>query len=183
MALKATICKAELNISDLDRHYYAHHTLTLARHPSETDARMMVRLLAFACHADDRLTFTKGLCVNDEPALWRKSLTDEVELWIEVGQPEEKRLRQACGRARQVVVYAYGGRSIDLWWTQLRPAAQRLDNLTVVALPEGTETALAQLAQRAMALDCTLQEGQIWFGDGATTLTIEPHFLQRAEGG
>lgn len=180
MALKATIFKAELEIADLDRHYYAHHALTLARHPSETDARMMVRLLAFARHADDRLTFTKGLCVDDEPALWRKSLSDETELWIEVGLPDEKRLRQACGRARQVVVYAYGGRAVDLWWTPLREAAQRLDNLTVVALPEGTETALAQLAQRTMELNCTLQEGQIWFGDAAATLTIEPRLLQQA---
>ena len=182
MALKPTICKAELDLSDLDRHYYARHALTLARHPSETDARMMVRLLAFAHHADDLLTFTKGLCVNDEPALWRKSLSDEVELWIEVGQPDEKRLRQACGRARQVVIYAYGGRSVDLWWASLRAAAQRLKNLTVIALPEGTETGLARLAQRTMELNCTLQEGQIWFGDATTILTIEPRCLQQAEG-
>ena len=115
MALKATIFKAQLQIADMDRHYYAEHALTLARHPSETDERMMVRLLAFALNADESLEFGKGLSNEDEPALWRKDLTGVIEHWIEVGLPDEKSLRKACGRATQVRLYTYG-RGAAKWW-------------------------------------------------------------------
>ncbi|HWS25207.1 MAG TPA: YaeQ family protein, partial [Xanthomonadales bacterium] len=116
MALKATVYKAELQISDLDRHYYETHTLTLAQHPSETGERVMVRLLAYALFAADDLDFGRGLSSDDEPDLWRKSLTGEIEQWIYLGQPEEARIRKACGRAREVVVIGYSGRSFSLWW-------------------------------------------------------------------
>ena len=99
MALSATICKADLNIVDMDRHYYQQHSLTVAQHPSENDERLMIRLLAFALHADEFLSFTKGLSTDDEPDLWQKSLSGEIELWIELGLPSEKRLKKACGRA------------------------------------------------------------------------------------
>src|SRR5690242_18259904 len=105
MALKATIFKADLNIADMDRDYYGDHALTIARHPSETDERMMVRVFAFARHAHERLQFTKGLSADDEPDLWQKSLSDEIELWIDVGQPDEKRVRKACNRSQRVALY------------------------------------------------------------------------------
>ena len=130
MALKATIFKATLSIADMDRHYYADHHLTLARHPSETDERMMIRLLAFALNASDRLEFTRGLSTDDEPELWQKSLSDEIELWIELGLPEESRLRKACNRAREVVLYTYGGRAVPLWWNKHQSKLARFDNLT-----------------------------------------------------
>ena len=114
MALKATIFKADLQIADMDRNYYQDHALTLARHPSETDERMMVRLLAFAIHADEALTFTKGLFDTEEPDLWQKDLTGAIQLWIEVGQPDEKRILKACGRSEQVIVYSYGATS-HIW--------------------------------------------------------------------
>ena len=115
MALKATIFKAAVQIADTDRNYYQTHALTLARHPSETDERMMVRLLAFALHAHESLLFGKGLSADDEPDLCRKDLTGAIQLWIDVGQPDEKRLRKACGRASQVVVYSYGTTSARAW--------------------------------------------------------------------
>src|SRR5512147_2812560 len=113
MALSATTCKAELAISDMDRHYYATHALTLAQQPSETDERMMIRLLAFALFAHERLEFGKGLSTTEEPALWLKEYSGEIRLWIEVGLPDERALRKACGRAENVVVLAYGGRAMD----------------------------------------------------------------------
>src|SRR6266542_2837271 len=113
MATNATIFKATLHIADMDRQYYEDHSLTLARHPSETDERMMVRLLAFAMHAHEALSFGRGLSTEDEPDLWQKDLTGLIERWIEVGQREEKNIRQACGRAKQVVIYTYGGRAAD----------------------------------------------------------------------
>ena len=180
MALNATIYKAALQISDMDRHYYADHAVTLARHPSETDERMMMRLLAFALHAHEHLSFGRGIGVEDEPALWQKDLTGAIDLWIEVGQPDEKSLRQACGRAKQVAVYSYGGRGADLWWEKNRGTLERLHNLTVINLPLEASRALAQLAQPNIQLPCTIQEGQIWMGEGPDSAHLEWTILKAA---
>jgi uncharacterized protein YaeQ len=174
LALKSTIFKVELQIADLDRNYYQNHALTVARHPSETDERMMVRVLAFAMYADEALSFGKGLSSEDEPDLWRKDLTGAIELWIEVGLPDEKRIRRACGRARQVVVLTYGGRVADMWWQQNGSALQRNDNLTVINLPAEDSRALATLAERGMALQITLQDGELWLIVDGENIRIVP---------
>jgi len=172
MALGATIFKAELQISDMDRNYYGEHLLTLARHPSETDERMMVRLLAFALHADERLSFTKGLCADEEPDLWLKSYTDEIEQWIDVGQPDERRLRKASGRARQLTLYLYGGRSADLWWQKNAEKLQRLDNLAVIEIPDAACKEMTHFVQRSMQLQYTVQDGEIWLSAGDQNLGV-----------
>jgi len=174
MALSSTIFKANLQISDMDRHYYEEHQLTLARHPSETDERMMVRLLAFALHADEQLSFTKGLCDDEEPALWQKSLSDEIELWIDVGQPDERRVRKACSRATRVCIYLYGGRNAELWWQRNVKKLQRFENLTVLEIPEETCNELVNLVQRSMQLQCTIQDGEVWLNCGDQTVGILP---------
>lgn len=174
MALNATIHKAELSISDMDRHYYATHALTLARHPSETEERLMVRLLAFVLHADERLEFGKGLSDEDEPALWRRAYTDEVEQWIELGQPDEARIRKACGRARQVVVITYGGRAADIWWEKAGASLARNDNLAVLDIDEATVRELVGLCARGMRLQCLIQDGELQLISGDTTLAIRP---------
>lgn len=174
MALKSTIFKASLHIADMDRGYYGDHAVTVARHPSETDERMMVRLLAFALHADDILGFGAGLSTEDEPDLWRKDLTGRIESWIDVGLPDEKRVRKACGRADAVFVYTYGGRAAELWWKDNADAFQRQDKLTVVQLPfEGTRE-LAMLADRTMTLQYTIQEAQVWVTDGERSVQLDP---------
>ena len=172
MALKATIFRVELQVSDLDRHYYAAHELTIARHPSETDERMMVRLLAFALHADPALVFTRGLSSDDEPDLWRHADDGTLERWIEVGLPEPRRLRRACGRAREVAVIAYGGRGAGLWWSRHAGELGGLANLSVANVPQSASLALAGLVQRSMVLDCTIDTGSAWLGDGATTVEV-----------
>jgi uncharacterized protein YaeQ len=177
MALKATIFKAQLGIADMDRPYYGDHAVTVARHPSETDERMLVRLIAFALHADDALAFGKGLSTDDEPDLWRRDLTGAIELWIDVGLPDEKRVRRACGRATEVFVYSYGGRAADLWWNQNAGTFERLRNLTVINLRYGSSPLLANLATRSMDLRFTVQERQIWITDGAATVEVEPAML------
>jgi uncharacterized protein YaeQ len=174
MALSSTIFKAHLQVADMDRHYYGEHQLTLARHPSETDERMMVRLLAFALHADEHLTFTKGLCDDDEPALWQKSLSDEIELWVDVGLPDERRVRKACNRSAQVVVYLYGGRNADLWCQRNLGKLRRFDNLSVVEIPETACSELVGLVQRSMQLQCTVQDGELWLNCGDRTIGITP---------
>ena len=183
MALKSTIFKINLGIADLDRSYYGEHALTLARHPSETDERMMMRLLAFALFADERLEFGRGLSVEDEPALWLKEYSGEISLWIEVGLPDERAIRKAAGRAGEVVVLAYGGgRTVDLWWAKEGAALARLDKLRVLALDAEQSAALAGLAQRGTGLQCTIQDGQIWLTDGPRTVLIEPRWLRGQRG-
>jgi uncharacterized protein YaeQ len=145
MAQKATIFKAALQVADMDRNYYADHALTVARHPSETDERMMVRCLAFALHADDALVFGKGISETDEPDLWKKDLTGAIELWIEVGQPDEKRILKACGRAGRVIVCTYGNNA-GLWWKQTENKLGRARNLVVLNVPAAASAALAKMA-------------------------------------
>lgn len=166
MALGATICKAELNVIDMDRHYYQQHSLILAQHPSETDERLMVRLLVFALHASESLSFTKGLSTDDEPDLWQKSLTDDIELWIELGLPSEKRLKKACGRAQQVIVYTYGSGSAEQWWKQMQSPLTRFRNIRVYHINTEITDALAKHVQRAMDVQISLQDGEItWDSD------------------
>jgi uncharacterized protein YaeQ len=178
MAIKATIFKVNLQIADMERHYYQDHALTLARHPSETDERLMVRLLAFALHAHEYLEFGQGMTNDEEADLWRKDLTGSIELWIDVGIPDEKLIRKACGRSNQVVVYCYGGRVADMWFAQNSAQFERQKNLTIINLPTESTKALAKLAQRNMNLQCTIQDGQVWLGDGDASVQVERVMLK-----
>jgi uncharacterized protein YaeQ len=173
MAIKATIFKAELQVSDLDRGHFETHLLTIARHPSETDERMMVRLLAFALNADNALEFGRGLSAEDEPDLVKKDLTGRIELWIEVGLPDERDVRKAAGRAGEVKVYAYGARGAALWWAANREALAKLKNVSVLEVTSETCGVLKRLAERNMKLSCTIQEGHAWFASGEETLSVE----------
>jgi uncharacterized protein YaeQ len=172
MALKSTVHRAELQISDLDRHYYATHALTLAQHPSETALRLMVRVVAFALYADDRLAFGRGLSSDDEPDLWSRSLSGEIELWIDLGQPDESRIRKACGRAGRVVVIGYSGRAFGLWWDKHAEALARHDNLVVLELPAGSADPLAGMLGRGMQLQCLIEDGQLQLMTADAALTI-----------
>jgi uncharacterized protein YaeQ len=180
MALSATIYKADLDISDMDRHYYANHALTLAMHPSENETRLMLRLLAFALHADEALSFTRGLSAEDEPDVWKKNLTGEIALWIEVGQPDERRLRKACGRARQVIVYTFGARAAAIWWEKSAKDFAKLDNLSVFVVADASVAALEALAGRSMRLSFTIQDSEVWLSDGEVNVPIQYQSLQIA---
>ena len=181
MALKSTIFKASLQIADMDRALYADHALTLAQHPSETEERLMVRLLAFALHvpADDHdgaLTFARGLSDSDEPALWRHSLAGELRQWIEVGQPDDRRLAKACGRADQVDLYCYAA-AAPVWWAPIKNKVARLSNLRVWQLPAEQSRELATLAERSMQLQVTVQDAVVWVGNGQRSVEIHPQPL------
>lgn len=180
MALKATVHRATLQVSDLDRHYYAAHTLTLAQHPSETDARLMVRLLAFGLFADERLEFGRGLSSEGEPDLWLRSRTGEIEHWIELGQPDEAEVRRACGRSRRVTVVGYSGRGFGLWWEKNAAALTRCANLGVVELPAGSAEALATLLARGMDLQCIVQDGELQLLGEGGSVAVTPVWHQRA---
>ena len=164
MALNATIYKVELTVSDMDRHYYEPHKLTIAKHPSETDDRLMLRLVAFALNADEALEMTKGLSTDDEPDIWQKSLSGEIDLWVALGLPSDKVIRQSCSKAKRVAVYPYGGRAAEIWWDKIKGATTRFDQLEVTAFAEAETSALADLASRAMKLQVNIQDGEIMVG-------------------
>ena len=178
MALKSTIYKIDLNIADMDRQYYAQHSLTLAKHPSETDERVMVRMVGFALFATESLIFGKGLSDDEEPDLWQKDLTGAIELWMDVGLPTEKDIRKAAGRARQVVVVLYGGRIADMWWTQNSKAVLKINNLTVINLPETQE--LASIANRNIQISLTIQDRQILVSHNGGSFDITPVILKES---
>ena len=181
MALKSTIYKANLQIADIDHSYYADHALTLARHPSETDERMMVRLVALAlnayklqseCNGDGTLAFGAGLSDVEDPDVSLTDFTGHKRLWIEVGQPEEKTISKACNKADAVLLYCFA-HSADIWWKGIQNKLTRLDKLQVWRIPSATSQALAQLAQRSMQLQATIQENVLTLGDSANAVDIE----------
>jgi uncharacterized protein YaeQ len=161
MAQKATIYKVELSVSDMDRHYFETHKLTVAKHPSETDERLMVRILAFALNAHEQLEMTKGISTDDEPDIWQKSLSDELELWVALGLPSEKIVRQSCGKASSVIVYSYGGRTAEMWWDKIKNSTTRFDNLRVINFSEKNTSDLGKLASRSMKLQVNIQDGDV----------------------
>lgn len=186
MALRSTVFKAQLQLADIDHHCYTDHTLTLARHPSETDERMMVRLAALAlnahrlqtdCGGDGTLAFGAGLSDPDDPDVSLTDFTGRKRLWIEVGQPEEKPLVRACGRADAVVVYAYAP-SADVWWRGMSGPLARLQRLQVVRLPSAATQALGRLAERQMNLQATVLDGVLTLGNARESVTLEPERWQ-----
>jgi uncharacterized protein YaeQ len=180
MAPKATVVKVELQVSDMDRHYYATHMLTLAQHPSETDERLMVRLLAFALFADERLEFGRGLSSEDEADLWRRDYTGDIEQWIDLGQPDESRIKKACGRAQQVVVVNYSGNGAGIWWDKVGASLSRIKNLTVIDIPAASVDALATLIQRGMRLNCLVQDGEVQLMSDTINVTLRPNVRMAA---
>ena len=183
MALKSTVCKATLQIADMDRHYYAEHALTVARHPSETDERMMVRILAFALNASDTLQFGRGLSDTDDPDLSERDLTGSIETWIEVGQPDDRAILKACGRADRVIVYPYGN-GTPIWWRSMESKIERARNASVIAVAPDAAIKLARLADRNMNLQCTIHDGEVWMrsdNDREAQIHLTPLMVRHAD--
>ena len=174
MAQKSTIYKVELSVSDMDRHYYETHKLTVAKHPSETDERLMVRLLAFALNAHEQLELTKGLSTDDEPDIWQKSLSGELELWVALGLPSEKIVRQSCGKADAVVIYCYSGSTAQMWWEKIKNSTTRFDNLSVFNISEQETKALAELADRSMKIQVNIQDSEVMVSVDDAIVYVNP---------
>ena len=174
MAQNATIYKVELSVSDMDRQYYETHKLTVAKHPSETDERLMVRIVAFALNAHEHLEMTKGLSSDDEPDIWQKSLGGELDVWVALGLPSEKVMRQSCSKAAKVIVYPYGGRVAEMWWDKIKNNTTRFDNLQVISFSEPDTAALAKLASRAMKLQVNIQDGDVMVSVDDSVVYITP---------
>lgn len=170
MAANATIHKASLNIANMDSNYYAEHNFTLAKHPSENDYRLMVRLIAFILNANNDLVFCKGISQDDEPDLWQKALDGDIKLWIDLGQPDEKRIKKACGRSDKVIIYTYQDASASSWWKQTEKVLKRFKNLSVVNL--NIDGDLEALAKRAMVLQCNISDGELTLLDDELSVAI-----------
>lgn len=174
MSAKATVYKVELQISDIDRGYYQTHAFSLAQHASETAERLMVRVLAYALNADAMLAVAGGLACDDEPELWRRDRTGEIEQWIDLGQPDPQRVRRACGRARQVLIYTYSGRSAQVWWDKVGDELKLRKNLTVIDIPNAACASMAELTARTMRLQCLVQDGLVQLSNAELSVQIEP---------
>lgn len=179
MALKAKIFKAELNVSDMDKHYYAAHALTLARHPSETDERLMARVAAFALYASEHLLFAKGLSSDEEPDIWQKNAAGEIELWIDLGLPSVERIRKACSRAQSVVIAVYGSEhAVKPWWQKLEKDLQRFKHLSVVRFDPDASKRLASLVSPGMQLQAMIEDGDLWLSDSQENIEIKSVLLK-----
>jgi uncharacterized protein YaeQ len=185
MAIKATIYKAQINLADMDRHVYTEAALTIARHPSESDERMMIRVLALAMGwpadtSEGTLELAKDMWDPDEPALWQKNYSGEILHWVDVGQPDDKRLMKACGRAHKVTLWAFQS-STPVWWDGICNKLTRANRLTIWQVPTEQSQALAKLAQRSMQLQFSVQDGSVWVSDGQESLEISPIKLMGPE--
>ena len=174
MAQKATIYKVELSVSDMDRSYYETHNLTVAKHPSETDERLMLRIIAFALNAHEKLEFSKGISTDDEPDIWQKSLSGELELWVALGLPSEKIIRQSCGKANEVIIYCYGGRTAEIWWEKIKNSTARFNNLQVMSFAEKDTSELAKQASRSMKLHVSIQDGDMMVSIDESIVYVTP---------
>ena len=173
-ALKATIFKADISITDLDRNYFADHSLTIARHPSESDQRMMLRVLAFILNADEKLEFTKGLSEVEDPDIWLKDYSDQILLWIELGTPSEQRVKKGCNQSRQVRVYAYADNAFEEYLKKEQGKLAMKNNLEFFSFSNEVAEQLADIVERNMQIQITIQDGVVWFNVGEVTLEILP---------
>lgn len=180
MSSKSTVVKVELQVSDMDRHYYALHNLILAQHPSETDVRLMVRLLAFALYADERLEFGRGLSDESEPDLWQRDYIGDIQRWIDLGQPDESRIRKACARAKHVVVVNYGGHASELWWNKVAANLSRFDNLSVIDLDPTSLDAIVGHLQRGMRLTAMIQDTELQLMSESLNVALTPRVRMAA---
>jgi uncharacterized protein YaeQ len=174
MAQQATIYKVQLSVSNMDRHYYEVHNLTIAKHPSETDERLMLRILAFALNAHERLEFTRGISTGDEPDIWQKNLSGDLELWVELGLPSEKIIRQSCGKANEVIVYCYGGSTAEMWWTKIKNSTARFDNLQVTNFSKKDTSELEKHASRSMKPHVNIQDGDVMVSINDSIVYVTP---------
>ena len=181
MGSKVNISRIVLNVSDIDRNYYKEHKFTIAHQPSDAETYIIVRILVFALNAKDRLLFTNGNDRNHEPDIWLKDLTGDIELWIEIGEPHEKRVRKACARSKEVIIYTYTGENSNIWWRRKNSKFNQFKNLSVINLPTQILDDLATMIDRTMELQCTIHDGHVWISNKDCTVEFDPIMWKEKE--
>ncbi|MDX2470131.1 MAG: YaeQ family protein [SAR324 cluster bacterium] len=172
MALKANIAKVNLTLSNINDHYYEDYRLTLAQHPSETDLRMIIRLAAFGLFASEGLEFTKGISTDEEPDIWSHKATGEIEHWIDLGQPTEKRIRQSISKAEKITIVGYHKEKFSRWFKGLDKKFLAQKKLEIYFLESVGTSKPEDLVQKTMDLSCTIQEDQMLLGNETTQVTF-----------
>ncbi len=181
MGSKVNILRVNLNISDIDRNYYQEHKFTIAHQPPETGIYIIARILAFTLNAHERLEYTKGTDTKHEPAIWQKDLTGAIELWIEIGEADEKRIRKACARSKHVTIYTYKEGSSAIWWNLKSSKLNILKNLSVISLPAQALEDLSSMIDRTMELQCTIQDRHVWIANNDRTVEFDPKILKEQQ--
>ncbi len=177
MALKSTIYKVNVELANMDQHYYDSLQLTIARHPSETEQRLIIRIICYILNAHPDLKFGKGISNEEEATIWQINYSNEIDLWIELGQLDEKRLKKACNKAKKVKLYCYGT-STDIWWSQIKSKVNKLDYLSVEKFDHSITDSLIKLISKTMEFQCSIQDGQLWLSSENETLLIETEKLK-----
>jgi uncharacterized protein YaeQ len=172
MALSSTIYKADITLADLNLHKYDDLNLTMAMHPSENESRMMNRLVAYLYCSHPDLEFTKGLSSTSEPELWQKGLQGEIVHWIELGQPDEKRIRQACGRSELVSIFTTKESTATIWYEQIKNKIP-LDKVNIYNIDIFQNGPIENLVKKSMRLSCTIEDRQMYLGDDNHRVGIE----------
>lgn len=170
MAANAIIHRALLNIANMDKNYYEEHHLTLAQHPSENDLRLMIRLVAFILNANDSLTFCKGISQDNEPDLWQKSPGGDIEMWIDLGQPDKKRIKKACARSEKVIIYTFKESVASTWFKQIENSLNRFKNLQIIHL--NIDGDIESLYKRSMNIQCNIFDNELTLIEGDNTVVI-----------
>ena len=183
MALKPTIYKFKIALSDLNHDHYSSLNRTVALHPSETLERMMARVLAFCLHAhsdtEQLMTFTKGLSSIDEPDIWLRSLDDQLQLWVDVGEPSFERMKKACRQSKHTVVYSFNAKSA-VWWKQSMVQLQSLP-LYVIQFQYAEMQKMAALAERTMDWAITLSGESAFVATSSTQVELSWQSLHSAQ--
>ena len=179
MALKSTVYKANISLSNLNIHHYSDYSLTLAKHPSETDLRLIIRLMVFSLLAQEGLQFTKGLGSDNEPDLWKINHDGSIDHWIELGLPDERHIRQICGKAKRVSIYTYHQNQNVQWFESLEKKLTRFDHLNIIHFLFEDELLLENFAQKGMNLTITIEDNELWLSNDNDRLKIEFKLVKR----
>ncbi|MGZ3788081.1 MAG: YaeQ family protein [Bacteriovorax sp.] len=179
MALKATIYKAKLSVANLNIHHYQDYNLTIAKHPSETNLRMMYRIVAFALLCQENLEFTKGLSTDSEPDLWKINYDGSVDHWIELGHPDERRIRQICSKAKQVSIYTYQDNTSLNWFKSIESVLHRFDHLSVTHLTVLDGQNIEDIVERGMNFSVSIEDNELWLSNEKERINLEINCVKK----
>ncbi|MGO2684075.1 YaeQ family protein [Microbacterium sp.] len=174
MAIGSTIYTFAVQLADTDRGVYDDFTLRAARHPSETDAYMVTRLLAYCLEYTEGIAFGEGISSTEVPAVIVRDLTGAITAWIEVGAPDAERLHHGSRLADRVAVYTHRDPAkVTAPWAGKR--IHNVEAIEVFSFDPGFIDDAVRLLERRSTVTLTVTEGQLYLDLNGTTLTSTVH--------
>jgi uncharacterized protein YaeQ len=180
MALKATIFKAKISLSNLNIHFYDELTLTIARHPSENNLRMMSRILAYLLTAQEGPVFTKGISSDTEPDIWIVNHDGSVDHWIELGHLDERRIRQSSSKAKKVSIFSYQGNQSLSWFSSIENGLSRFNNLNIIHFSFPENQNIEDFAERGMNFSCNIEDDEMWLSTEQDRICVQFQYLKKS---